>query len=191
MKRFWFLIILILFAGCTGESKNAVQTTSPPDEGIVLPIPLPKHEPLKFVNTTQKLLGAEDFTEVLEHKKTESSQNPTANYSVIELGSDSMNVTNRVAVYPSPAHTIFGGYGYATSEGVLKDLFGENYTRVKHDAMGEESSIYKAQKDSDFVYLIVLRTHILVSEITIFSAEELGTERLLEIGEKSSSKLVL
>ena len=191
MRWFWLLLILMLLAGCTGNSKVAVQTTSPPAEETLPPISVPKGEPLKFVNTTQKLLGTEDFPEALEHKKTESSQNPTANYSVIELGSDDMNVTNKVSVYPSPTYVIYGGYGFATSEGVLIDLFGENYTRVKHDTLGEGSSIDTGQKDSAFVYLIVIRTHILVSEITIFSSEELETERLLEIGEKSASKLVL
>lgn len=191
MRWFWLLLILIMLAGCTGDSDGRVQTTAPSLEETSPPISAPKGEPLKFVNTTQKLLGAEDFTEALEHKKTENSQNPTANYSVIELGSDNLNITNRVAVYPSPAHTIYGGYGYATSKGVLTDLFGENYTRVKHDAIGDDSSIYTGQQDSDFVYLIVIRTYILVSEITIFTSEELGTERLLEIGKKSSSKLVL
>jgi hypothetical protein len=191
MRWFWLLLIIMVLAGCTGNSNGTVQTTEPPVEETLPPFEVPKHEPLKFINTTQKLLGAEDFPEDLEHKKTESSRNPTANFSVIELGSDEMNVTNRVAVYPSPASTIYGGYGYATSEGVLIDLFGENYTSVKHGALGEDSSIYAGQRDSDFVYLIVLRTHILVSEITIFSTEELETERLLEIGEKSAGKLVL
>jgi len=191
MRWFWILLIIIMFVGCTGSSNGPLQTTTPPAEETLPPFQVPKGEPLKFINTTQRLLGIEDFPEELEHIKTVSSQNPTANYSVIELGSRGMNVTNKVSVYPSPAHTIYGGYGYATSEGVLTDLFGENYTRVKHDALGEDSSIYAGQKDSAFVYLIVVRTHILVSEITIFTQVELETERLLEIGEKSASKLVL
>lgn len=191
MKLYCLLLIIMVLAGCTGNSKVAVQTTSPSAEETLPPVSVPKAEPLKFVNTTQKLLGIEDFTEALEPKKTESSQSPSSNYSVIELGSDNMNVTNKVTVYLSPSYAIYGGYGFLTSDGTLMDIFGENPERVEHDTLGDDSNIYKGQKDSAFVYYIVIRKHILISQITIASTEELEKERLLEIGEKSSSKLVL
>lgn len=184
-------MILILLAGCTGNSKEAVQTTNPPAEEAPPPTSIPKAEPLKIVNTTQKLLGIEDFPEVLELKKLESSQAPATNASTVELVSNEMNVTNRINVYPSLSYAIFGGYGQATHEGFVEKMFDGPPDEIKHETFGDDSRIYAGQKDSAFVYYIVIRKTIMVSRITIVSLEELEPDRLLEIGERSLGKLEL